>query len=586
MQIMKRKMFGVIASIAMILSLFVLPTNVNAESSAKNIYKEEEFINALNDSNINNIVLQENITLHVEVDITHDVILDFNGKTITYDGIITENRDGDAGIIDISQDATVIIRGNGMITYNDANDGGYINSDSTGYCLRIQDNAKLIIENGTLHAALTCVQAGDASSVTIIDGLFRADYSWNNTYWLLNLIDDSSAIIEVYGGTFEHFDPSMSKTENPVANFLGKEATCTQNGTSYVVTHNHDRNIVIPAEESTCIKDGLTEGKKCSICGLITVKQEIISATGHNFVNGKCTVCGTRDPKYVEAPNVDPTQPIDKITVGVNDEESKNNVLDQVNIIIDAVLNEDTAEVKDELSTGTIENFKKVFTEDSHAIVTSSINVKQTEVQSVNKDDLSLIEELLNNIVAENKTNTIIQYFDINVILSATTTNGNTITLGNITQLDKPITFTVAIPEDLMKEGRTFYVIRVHDGKAEKLETVENEDGTLTFKTDKFSTYALAYVDAQESTTTPTTPNQPNNPEQPTQPGQSQDDIKGEAVVTPDNNQQVTNTQNTQETAKEPKTGDTSNIALYGAMALISLGLVGAIVLKKKVSEK
>ena len=105
----------------------------------------------------------------------------------------------------------------------------------------------------------------------------------------------------------------------------------------------------------------------------------------------------------------------------------------------------------------------------------------------MNKDDLSLIEELLNNIVAENKTNTIIQYFDINVILSATTTNGNTITLGNITQLDKPITFTVAIPEDLMKEGRTFYVIRVHDGKAEKLETAENEDGTLTFKTDKFS---------------------------------------------------------------------------------------------------
>ena len=84
----------------------------------------------------------------------------------------------------------------------------------------------------------------------------------------------------------------------------------------------------------------------------------------------------------------------------------------------------------------------------------------------------------------------------------------------------------------------------------------------------------MAYEDAQDSTTTPI------------QPGQSQDDIKGETVVTPDNNQQVTNTQNTQETTKEPKTGDTSNIALYGAMALISLGLVGAIVLKKKVSEK
>ena len=88
------------------------------------------------------------------------------------------------------------------------------------------------------------------------------------------------------------------------------------------------------------------------------------------------------------------------------------------------------------------------------------------------------------------------------------------------------------------------------------------------------------YEDVQDSTTTPITPVQP------AQPGQSQDDVKGETVVTPDNNQQVTNTQNTQETAKEPKTGDTSNIALYGAMSLISLGLVGAIVLKKKVSEK
>ena len=189
--------------------------------------------------------------------------------------------------------------------------------------------------------------------------------------------------------------------------------------------------------------------------------------------------------------------------------------------------------------------------------------------------DKKVIEDYI-----DEKTN-IAQYIDISVVIKA-----DNEVIGEVNELNKEVTFTVAIPEDLMKEGRTFYVIRVHDGKAEKLETVENEDGTLTFKTDKFSTYALAYEDAQESTTTPTTPNQPNNPEQPTQSGQSQDDVKGETVVTPDNNQQVTNTQNTQETAKEPKTGDTSNIALYGAMALISLGLVGAIVLKKKVSEK
>jgi putative LPXTG-motif protein cell wall anchor domain protein len=192
--------------------------------------------------------------------------------------------------------------------------------------------------------------------------------------------------------------------------------------------------------------------------------------------------------------------------------------------------------------------------------------VKETEVSAQDK-------KVLEDHIDENVN--IAQYLDINILVKAEDQ-----VIGEVNELDKEVTFTVAIPEDLMKEGRTFYVIRVHDGKAEKLETVENEDGTLTFKTDKFSTYALAYEDAQESITTPITPVQP------AQPGQSQDDVKGETVVTPDNNQQVTNTQNTQETAKEPKTGDTSNIALYGAMALISLGLVGAIVLKKKVSEK
>ncbi len=564
MKFMKKKFLGIVASIAMVLSLFVLPINVNAESNTKNIYKEEEFINALNDSNIDNIVLQENITLHVEVNITHDVILDFNGKTITYDGIITENKDGDAGIIDISEDATVIIRGNGMITYNDANDGGYMNSDSTGYCLRIQDNAKLIIENGTFHAGLTCVQAGDNSNVTIIDGLFRADFSWNDAYWLLNLIDDSSAIIEVYGGTFEHFDPSMSKTENPVANFLGKEATCTQNGTSYVVTHNHNRNVVISAEQSTCVKDGLTEGRKCSICGLITLKQEVVAATGHNFVNGKCTVCGTRDPKYVEVPIIDTSKPVDEVTVGINDKESQQNISDTMTSIVDDIINE--KEVTS-VSGETVENIKTAI--DEGQVISTEVQVTPVKETEVNTQDKKVLEGHIDENV------NIAQYLDINILVKA-----DDQVIGEVNELDKEVTFTVAIPEDLMKEGRTFYVIRVHDGKAEKLDTVENEDGTLTFKTDKFSTYALAYEDAQESITTPITPVQP------AQPGQSQDDVKGETVVTPDNNQQVTNTQNTQETAKEPKTGDTSNIALYGAMALISLGLVGAIVLKKKVSEK
>ena len=297
-------------------------------------------------------------------------------------------------------------------------------------------------------------------------------------------------------------------------------------------------------------------------------KATITAKAGNQTATCKVTVYEV--DSNISAPTIDTSKPVDSVTVGINDEESQKNISDTLTSIVDDIANE--KEVTS-VNQKTAENIKQAINDGK--VVSTEVQVKPVETSQVDAQDKKVIEDYI-----DEKTN-IAQYIDISVVIKA-----DNEVIGEVNELNKEVTFTVAIPEDLMKEGRTFYVIRVHDGKVEKLDTVENGDGTLTFKTDKFSTYALAYEDAQESTTTPTTPNQPNNPEQPTQPGQSQDDIKGEAVVTPDNNQQVTNTQNTQETAKEPKTGDTSNIALYGAMALISLGLVGAIVLKKKVSEK
>ena len=65
---------------------------------------------------------------------------------------------------------------------------------------------------------------------------------------------------------------------------------------------------VLPGEPATCTEDGLTEGKKCSVCGEILVAQEEIPALGHTEVavpevpatetepgttaGTKCSVCG------------------------------------------------------------------------------------------------------------------------------------------------------------------------------------------------------------------------------------------------------------------------------------------------------
>ena len=138
------------------------------------------------------------------------------------------------------------------------------------------------------------------------------------------------------------------------------EATCTEDGLTegkkcsvcgeitvaqeVVEALGHTEEI-IPAVEGTCDKQGLTEGKKCSVCGEILVEQqpttngeghnkvvylgkeptcteegyshrvvcescgevffeqEIIEALGHDYEDGKCTVCGEDDPNAVHVHN-------------------------------------------------------------------------------------------------------------------------------------------------------------------------------------------------------------------------------------------------------------------------------------------
>ena len=51
--------------------------------------------------------------------------------------------------------------------------------------------------------------------------------------------------------------------------------------------------------EATCTEAGLSEGKKCSVCGVTLEAQKEIPALGHTFVSGICA-CGHKDPNYVD----------------------------------------------------------------------------------------------------------------------------------------------------------------------------------------------------------------------------------------------------------------------------------------------
>lgn len=96
---------------------------------------------------------------------------------------------------------------------------------------------------------------------------------------------------------------------------------------------NAHKEVTVKGKAATCTEDGLTDGKKCSVCGKVTVKQEKIPATDHSYgdwVTVKeateqeeglqertCANCGKKDeqkldklpPKETEPPTEPPTEP-------------------------------------------------------------------------------------------------------------------------------------------------------------------------------------------------------------------------------------------------------------------------------------
>ena len=116
------------------------------------------------------------------------------------------------------------------------------------------------------------------------------------------------------------------------------EPTCTKNGyITYTCTVCGEKVLekldklghteeIIPGKEATCTETGLTEGKKCSVCGEITVEQTATELGEHTYGEWEtvkeatateagsrkraCTVCGAEQTEEIPATGEEPTQPV------------------------------------------------------------------------------------------------------------------------------------------------------------------------------------------------------------------------------------------------------------------------------------
>lgn len=233
---------------------------------------------------------------------------------------------------------------------------------------------------------------------------------------------------------------------------------------------------------------------------------------------------------------------------------------EKVDVTSIAKLTPDTVasgDMKDVVSAN-IEDGSVEYTVEEKEAIANGADVKievavKAVTDSVSAKDKKAVEDIIsgNYVVGS--------YFDISVILSV----GNT--TRTITDTEKKIEFTINLPENLINTDstvtRTYKIVRVHDGETTILDAAfDAASNKLTFKSDKFSTYAIIYSDAKT-------------------------EGSGDVIDKPSTNAPSTSEPATgnPETGESTATGDTTNSVVYVILMIMSvMALAGVFFYEKK----
>ena len=162
-----------------------------------------------------------------------------------------------------------------------------------------------------------------------------------------------------------------------------------------------------------------------------------------------------------------------------------------------------TGAVKTEISVDETKLKDTVLNEEQKKIVadggSSSINIQVSDItKNISDEQKKLIDSVLK------PGSQVGMYADISVLLTVIDKD-NTVITDNvlIPEIATKITVKMVLPDELLQKDstkvRTYQVIRLHDGKPEVIDSNWNAaTATLTFETDKFSTYAVAYYDTDK----------------------------------------------------------------------------------------
>ncbi|MGN0320281.1 MAG: hypothetical protein ACI4D1_05155, partial [Lachnospira sp.] len=222
-----------------------------------------------------------------------------------------------------------------------------------------------------------------------------------------------------------------------------------------------------------------------AVSGTVTGTEKM-SGSGSVTVNMDTIVISKDNDTSIES-SVNAKVGKGEITIIVESVDKDNNKSDD--IIYDVKIGSAYDFIKSAIGTKGLESLKE----------SDNIYLKFTVVKiadKVEKEQETPIKEVVDSNSNADSKMVIGAYVDISYEIK--TNNG---TWGRLTELNNEIEVTIQIPEDI-KGKSTYYIIRNHDGVCDILEDIDDNPDTITFKTDRFSTYAIVYDEPVESVKT------------------------------------------------------------------------------------
>ena len=286
----------------------------------------------------------------------------------------------------------------------------------------------------------------------------------NNEYaGKIDITIDGGSYTSLHGYAIQHY---LTEKNNVLANNMLKSLTIND---AKAISLEKDQ--AITAIDNDNIK--VVTGTFSSSVSKYIAEEYVEEKVNNEYVVAKKEV-------RVDTPTIDTTKEVvevKEVTIGVKKDDTVTEILQEAlkadKTLVDAV-------------------------KDINAVV--EVSVENQEEKVVPKEAAEEITKVVKEAKTEEKAEMkVASFFDITLNVKNNVTGDK---LGTLSELGKKLTFNVALPEEITKveEGytRTYYIVRYHDGKAEILDT-KISGNILTFETDKFSTYAIAYTDVKTS---------------------------------------------------------------------------------------